>query len=97
MPFFILTLDFVLALPLSKQGFNAIMLVTCKFSKRVTPIEGADTWSTDQWAQAFLKRLDLINWGLPGELITDRDPKFLSKFWAELFARLGVKLLYSTA
>ena len=41
--------------------------------------------------------MDLIDWGLPGELITDRDPKFLSKFWAELFARLGVKLLYSTA
>ena len=47
--------------------------------------------------QAFLKRLDLIDWGLPGELITDRDPKFLSKFWMALFEKLGVKLLYSTA
>ena len=96
-PFFMLMLDFVLALPLTKQGYNTIMSVTCKFSKRVTLIEGADTWSAEQWAQAFLKRLDLIDWGLPGELITDRDPKFLSRFWAELFARLGVKLLYSTA
>ena len=47
-PFFTLTLDFVLALPLTKQGYNAIMLVTCKFSKRVTLIEGADTWSAKQ-------------------------------------------------
>ena len=97
MLFFTLTLNFVLAFPLTKQGFNAIMSVTCKFSKRVTLIEGADTWSAEQWVQGFLKCLDLIDWGLPKELITDRDPKFLSKFWAELFASRGVKLLYSMA
>ncbi len=41
--------------------------------------------------------MDLINWGFSGELITDRDPKFLSAFWTALFTKLGVKLLYSTA
>lgn len=96
-PFFTLTLDFVLVLPLSKEGFYVIMSVTCKFSKRVTLIEGANTWSVEQWAHAFLKRLDFIDWGLPGELITDRDLKFLSKFWTALFAKLGVKLFYRTA
>lgn len=96
-PFFTLTLDFILALPTSKEGYNALMSVTCKFSKRVTLIEGVDTWTADQWAQVFLKRLDLVDWGLPGELITDRDPKFLSKFWTALFNKMGVKLLYSTA
>ena len=73
------------------------MSVTCKFLKQVTLIEGADTWSAEQWAQAFFRRLNLIDWGLPEELITDRAFKFLSKFWEELFARLRVKLLYSTA
>ena len=95
-PFFTLTLDFVLTLPLLKESHNAIMLVTCKFSKRVTLIEGADTWSAEQWAHVFFNRLDLIDWGLLGELITDRDPKFLSKFWTPLFKKLEVKLLYST-
>ena len=47
-PFFTLTLDFMPALPLTKQGFNAIMLMMCKFSKQVTLIEGADTWSAEQ-------------------------------------------------
>ncbi len=42
-PFFTLTLDFVLALSMSKGDYNALMLVTCKFSKRITLIEGADT------------------------------------------------------
>ena len=96
-PFFTLTLDFVLVLLPSKEGYNAIISVTCKFSKRVTLVEDADIWPAEQWSHAFLKRLNLIDWGLPGELITDRDPKFLSKFWSVLFAKLGVKLLYSTA
>lgn len=71
--------------------------IICKFSKRITLIEGVDTWTAKQWVQAFLKRLDLINWDLPDKLITDRDSKFLSKFWTALFDKLGVKLLYSTA
>lgn len=47
-PFFILTLDFVLALPLSKGDYNTLISVTYKFSKRITLIEGADTWSAEQ-------------------------------------------------
>lgn len=79
-PFFTLTLDFVLTLPVSANEYNTLMLITCKFSKRITLIEGVDTWSAKQWAHAFFKRLDLLNWGLPGELITDHNPKFLSAF-----------------
>lgn len=49
------------------------------------------------WAHAFLNRLDLVDWGLFGKLITNQDLKFLSKFWMTLFEKLGVKLLYSIA
>lgn len=74
------------------------MLVTCKFFKRVTLTEGADTWSAERLAHAFLNKLDLMDWGLSGELITGNwDPKFLSRFWTALFKKLGVNLLYSTA
>ena len=41
--FHTLTLDFVLALPLSTDGFNLLMSVTCKFSKRVTLVEDKNT------------------------------------------------------
>ena len=96
-PFFTLTLDFVLALPVSKEGYNALISVTYKFSKRVTLIKGKDTFTAKDWSHAFLAKLDFVDWGLSGDFITDRDPKFLSKFWTSLFEKLGVKLLYSTA
>lgn len=47
-PFFTLMLDFVLALLLTKQGFNVIMSIICKFSKRVILIEDANIWSAEQ-------------------------------------------------
>ena len=59
--FFLLTLDFVLAFPVSKEGYNALISVTCKFTKRVTLIEGKDTFTAKDWAHAFLARLDFID------------------------------------
>lgn len=59
--FFTLTLDFILALSVNRDGFNALMSITCKFSKRITLIKEINTWSAEQWAYAFFKRLDLID------------------------------------
>lgn len=42
--FFTFMLDFILALPLTTDGYNALMSVTCKFSRKVIWIEGKDTW-----------------------------------------------------
>lgn len=94
---FILTLDFMLALSLLREKYNVIMSVTCKFSKSITLIKSTDIYSAEQCTNIFFNRLNLINWGLPGELITNCNPKFFSKFLTALFAKLGVKLFYNTA
>ena len=79
-PFHTLTLDFMLALPLNAAGFNLLMSVICKFSKRETLVKGKETWSAKDQAYTLLQQVDIIDWGLPSELITNRDPKFLSEF-----------------
>lgn len=56
-----LTLDFILALLLTTEGYNALMSMTCRFSKRVTMIEVKDTWTAEKWAHTFLARLDLVD------------------------------------
>src|SRR5437764_6159232 len=35
--------------------------------------------------------------GLPGAIISDRDPKFTSQFWKDLFKRTGVRLALTAA
>ena len=96
-PFHTITIDFILALPKSKGGFDCALSVTCKYSKRITLIPGKSTWTANQWAEALLERLWIADWGLPKVILSDRDRKFLSQLWSGLFERLGVDLLYSTA
>ena len=84
-PFHTLTIDFILALPLTSEGFDSVMSVTCKFSKRVTLAPGKTIWKAYEWAAALLKQLELGDWGLPKVILSDRDPKFLSDLWTGLF------------
>ena len=103
MPFHTITIDFILALPVSvteaqlAEGFDSAMSVTCKYTKRVTVVPGKSIWDAEERAKALLKQLALVDWGLPKVILSDRDRKFLGELWAELFKLLGVNLLYSTA
>ena len=42
-PYYTITIDFILALPLLESGFNTIISATCKFSKHLTSVPGKDT------------------------------------------------------
>ncbi|GJP35916.1 hypothetical protein CLOM_g20457 [Closterium sp. NIES-68] len=54
------------------------------------------TARTEETAQLFLRYI-ISQHGIPTTLISDRDPKFTSKFWKELMSLLGTKLAMSSA
>ncbi len=97
-PFHTITMDFILALPPTpKEGFDNLLTVTDKFTKRVLLLPGKTTYSAADWANTLLPGLIGHDWGIPRQIISDRDRKFLSSFWRTIFERLGTKLLTSTA
>ena len=93
-PFHTIAMDFVVALP---GKYDAMLTVTCKYSRRLLLIPGLTTYKAEQWSDLLLDRLLLCDWGLPRAIISDRDPKFLSDFWKAMFAKLGTELLFSSA
>ncbi len=97
-PFHTITIDFILALPVSKKPdeFDSILSVTDKFSKAVTFIPGRKTMTAEDWAIGLMDRLALLNWGLPRAIISDRDAKFTAALWKGIFKQLNISLLYST-
>ena len=52
--------------------------------------------SAEKYAQLFIDHL-FKHLGLPEAIISNRDPRFTSRFWKELFQKLGTDLRFSTA
>jgi transposase InsO family protein len=98
-PFDMITIDFVVKLPLSRsQGelYDTILTITDKVSKAVIFAPGKETWNADIWADVLLKEV-VRRWGLPLSIISDRGSIFVSELWKQIFKKLGVSLLFSTA
>ena len=79
------------------EGFDTLLTVTCKFSKPTLLIPGTSTWSAAEWVDVFLAAVMGHDWGIPLAIISDRDSKFMSEFWTQLFLNLKIKMLTSTS
>ena len=98
-PYHTISIDFVMSLPQTTvDGIEKeiCMCVVCKFSKQTGLIPGSKSWGSLQWGKELVKFLLNANWGLPKQIISDRDPKFLSGLWQSVFKALGTTLLYAT-
>jgi hypothetical protein len=96
-PFHTITIDIITNLPTTKDGYDQIMTVTDKFSKRKTFIPGKSNWTAHQWGTALMERLQVGDWGFPRVMISDRDRKFLSDIWKAMFTATRTHLFYTTA
>ncbi|GJP43304.1 hypothetical protein CLOM_g2785 [Closterium sp. NIES-68] len=90
-PWQVVSLDFITGLPTTICGHDAILVVIDKFSKMGHFIPTHTTARTEGTAQLFVRYI-ISQDGIPTTLISDRDPKFTSKFWKELMPLLGTKL-----
>ena len=95
-PLEVLSIDFIVALPMTGAEHNCLMTVTDKFSKFVQLLPGKETYTAKDWAERYFDTV-YRNWGIPHKIISDRDPKFTSEFWQALFGKCGVKLALTTA
>ncbi len=89
------SMDFMVNLPPSR-GFDAIMVVVDRFSKMAHFIPIKDEATAQEIGRLFFTHVFKLH-GLPKDIVSDRDPKFTSKFWRTLWKRLGSELKMSTS
>jgi hypothetical protein len=95
-PLSTLSIDFITGLPLSHNGNNACLSITCKTSKFVRLIPGKETYTAVDWADLFYCEV-WSQWGMPDPIISDRDLKFASAFWRRLFEKSKTRLAFTYA
>jgi hypothetical protein len=94
-PWASVSMDFITQL-LTTQEYNRIMVVVDHFSKYVVFHSNEENFGAEEVAQMFFKHV-VKYWGLPLNIISDKDTRFTGKFWTTLFKLVGTKLLMSSS
>nr|CAN61139.1 hypothetical protein VITISV_009489 [Vitis vinifera] len=91
-----ITMDFVIGLPRTLGGNNAIWVIVDRLTKSAHFLPMKVNFSLDRLASLYVKEIVRMH-GVPVSIVSDRDPRFTSRFWHSLQKSLGTKLSFSTA
>jgi hypothetical protein len=84
-------MDFIVGLPRTTKGYDSIWVIV----DRLTKIAHFLPVKTDHPVAVYARILSLH--GVPKNIVLDRGPQFVARFWEALHKSLGTKLLHSSA
>ena len=91
-----ITMDFVVRLPLTGRKHDSVWVVVDRLTKSAHFLPVRNDYSLDKLAELYIKEIVRLH-GIPISIISDRDPRFTSRFWGKLQEALGTRLNFSTA
>ncbi|KAL4023235.1 hypothetical protein IC575_016986 [Cucumis melo] len=91
-----ITMDFLFGLPRTSSGHDGIWVIVDRLTKtaRFIPIKATST--LDQLARLYIDKI-VSQYEVPVSIVSDRDPRFTSKFWPSLQKAMGTGLKFSTS
>jgi hypothetical protein len=89
------TMDFVTGLPLSQTKKDAIWVVVDRLTKSAhfIPVNVKD--SMEKLTRIYTQEVVRLH-GVPSSIVSDRDPRFTSRFWQKFQESMGTSLKFST-
>ena len=85
------SMDFVGGLPKSRKGHDYLYVVVDRFSEMCTLIPCNKQITTEQTAKLFFQHV-WVHFRLPTSIVSDRDTRFVGKFWLSLWELMDTKL-----
>lgn len=91
-----IAMDFVLGLPRTQKKYDAIWVIIDRLMKCAHFLPINHRISLESLTYLYIKEVVRLH-GVPASIISDRDPRFTSRFWQSLNNELGTKLRMSSA
>ena len=91
-----ISMDFVTSLPRAPTGQDAIWVIVDRLTKTAHFVPIKVSYKLEKLAELYIQEIVRLH-GIPVSIVSDRDPRFTSKFWRSLQEAMGTKLNFSTA
>ncbi|KAL0549082.1 hypothetical protein IC582_013562 [Cucumis melo] len=78
------------------KGYDGIWVIVDRLTRTARFILIKVTSTLDQLAKLYVDKI-VSQHGVPVSIVSDRDPRFTSKFWPSVQKAMGTKLKFSTA
>jgi hypothetical protein len=91
----VVKIDFITKLPRTIKHHDSIMVVVDKLTKAAQFIPIKLTHKTTRIADIYMREISRLH-GVPKEIVSNIDPKFISNLWKGLFKGFGKNMNFST-
>ncbi|GKA48726.1 putative nucleotidyltransferase, ribonuclease H [Tanacetum coccineum] len=88
-------MDFVIGLPRTEKKNDAIWVVVDRLTKSAHFLPIRKDYSVSRLAKIFWQEIIRLH-GTPAAIVSDKDPRFTSRFWKGLQNAWGTRLKFST-
>ena len=90
-----ISMDFVSGLPRTRGRNDSIWVIVDRLTKSAHFLPVRKTRDLESLARLYLKEIVRLH-GAPRSIVSDRDSRFVSRFWTSLQVALGTKFSMST-
>jgi len=91
-----ISMDFVTHLPRSVRGHDSIWVIVDRLTKCAHFLPINQKMSLDKLAELYVREIVRLH-GVLGSIVSNRDPRFTSRFWQSLQNASGTQLRMSSA
>ena len=91
-----ITMDFVSGFPQTTRGHNAVWVIVDRLTKSAHFLGMKTTNTTKTLSQLYIREIVRLH-GVPLSIVSDRDSRFVARFWQSLQQAMGIELHFSTS
>ena len=91
-----ITMDLVVGLPLTRRKHDSVWVIVDQLTKSPHFLPVRTDYSLNKLEELYIKEIVRLH-GIFVSIISDRDPRFTSRFWGKSQEALGTRLNFSTA
>ncbi|GMP74285.1 hypothetical protein CsSME_00031745 [Camellia sinensis var. sinensis] len=89
-----ITMDFIVELPRTSRGLNSIWVIVDRLTKFAHFLPVKTTYDAYRFASLYVNEIVHLH-GVPISIVSNRDSKFVSRFWKSLQVAMGTELRFS--